>query len=244
MKMHARVGLVQEDPAEQSKPEGRKKPKVIAFSGYEWTVKSGKQPLGPGPNYFSASEKNVWLDDKGRLHLKMTQKDGIWYCAEVDAVKSLGYGKYVFHVEGGIDRLDKNVVLGLFTYDCGAEKKYYREIDIEFAKWGKAKTKPGLYSVVPGWVKGNRVGFDFQLAGILSVHSFDWKTDSICFQSLQGKGAGAKEIKSWNHASKYVHKPGKEKAMINLWLFEGQSPSDAKEVEVVIRKFEFVPAQK
>ncbi len=35
--------------------------------------------------------------------------------------------------------------------------------------------------------------------------------------------------------------PGDENARINLWLLNGLPPSNGQEVEVVIRKFEFVP---
>jgi hypothetical protein len=32
-----------------------------------------------------------------------------------------------------------------------------------------------------------------------------------------------------------------ENARINLWLFRGRAPSDRKEIEVVVRRFEFQP---
>lgn len=233
---------------EAEKPAEPRKPTVITFSGYEWTVKAGKPPLGPGPNYFSDGKDNVWLDDKGYLHLKITQKDGIWYCAEVDAVKSLGYGKYIFHLAGKIDKLDRNVLLGLFTYDCrsaDAEKVHYREIDIEFGTYGKTdKRVYGLLSVCPGYVKGNRVNFDIQMDGELSTHSFDWQPKSVSFRSVEGDGAAAKEIFSWNYTGQAINKPGQEVPMINLWLWNGKPPRDGKELEIVIRKFEFVPAQR
>jgi hypothetical protein len=34
---------------------------------------------------------------------------------------------------------------------------------------------------------------------------------------------------------------GDENARINLWLHEGRPPTDASEVEVVIRRFDFNP---
>jgi hypothetical protein len=236
-------------PNDAKKADDRKKPKVITFSGYEWTVKSGKPPLGPGPNYFSDSENNVWLDDKGYLHLKITQKDGVWHCAEVDGVKPLGYGKYIFHLAGKIDKLDRNTVLGLFTYDCrspDAEKVAYREIDIEFGTYGKTDNPRvyGLLSVCPGYVKGNRVNFDIQMNQELSTHSFDWQSKSISFRSVEGDGADAKEIFAWNYTGKAINKPGQEVPMINLWLWSGKPPVEGKELEIVVRKFEFIPAQK
>src|SRR5262249_2632448 len=34
----------------------------INFCGYDFSVKTGSGQLGPGPNYFSDSTNNVWLD--------------------------------------------------------------------------------------------------------------------------------------------------------------------------------------
>ena len=91
--------------------------RIINFSGYEWIVRtSDDAKQGPGPNLFSDSEDNVWVDNEGRLHLKIVQKGGHWYCAGVTLRLSQGYKKYVFYVASRVDQLDENVVGGLFTY--------------------------------------------------------------------------------------------------------------------------------
>jgi len=87
--------------------------KTIRFSGYDWKVKSGTHE-GPGPNNWS--ENNVWVDQDGYLHLKLTKQGERWYCAEVLTKDRLGFGRYQFWVVGRVDRLDPNVVLGLFNY--------------------------------------------------------------------------------------------------------------------------------
>jgi len=87
--------------------------KTIRFVGYEWIVKSGTHE-GPGPNDWN--ENNVWVDQNGYLHLKLTQQGDRWYCAEVLTKDRLGFGRYQFWVVGRLDRLDPNVVLGLFNY--------------------------------------------------------------------------------------------------------------------------------
>ena len=55
----------------------------ISFSGYDWWVKTSFGLVGPGPNYFSDSTNNVWLDAQGRLHLRITNRSNQWQCAEV-----------------------------------------------------------------------------------------------------------------------------------------------------------------
>ena len=121
--------------------------KTIRFSGYDWKVKFGTHE-GPGPNNWS--ENNVWVDQNGYLHLKLTQQGDRWYCAEVLTQDRLGFGRYQFWVVGRVDRLDPNVVLGLFNYptpDVGPDGT--NEIDIEFAQWGKPEAPIGNYTVWP-----------------------------------------------------------------------------------------------
>ena len=91
--------------------------RTIRFSGYDWLVKTSTVLVGPGPNYFSDDEENVWIDDQGRLHLRLTRDStGHWRASEVVLQTSLGYGQYRFAVEGTPQELDPNVVLGLFTW--------------------------------------------------------------------------------------------------------------------------------
>lgn len=104
-------------------------PGQILFSGYIWDVRNSDLS-GPGPNYWSNNTENVWLDENGYLHLKITYTDGKWVCPEV-RTQTLGYGTYTFYTASNIDALDKNVVLGLFAY-----KDDSHEVDIEFSRWG------------------------------------------------------------------------------------------------------------
>ncbi|NEU73400.1 hypothetical protein PI95_012690 [Hassallia byssoidea VB512170] len=46
--------------------------KTINFSGYVWEVRSSGDG-GPGPNHWSSD--NVWVDQDGYLHLKITQQN-------------------------------------------------------------------------------------------------------------------------------------------------------------------------
>lgn len=85
--------------------------RVITFAGREWLVKDwGATTFGPGPNYFSDSIRNVWVDQSGRLHLKLTKQNGTWYAAEVIAKESLGHGKYSFNTRlpGGRPRPERD----------------------------------------------------------------------------------------------------------------------------------------
>jgi copper chaperone CopZ len=121
--------------------------KTLRFAGYDWVAKSATHE-GPGPNNWN--ENNVWVDQGGYLHLKLTKQGDRWYCAEVLTKDRLGFGRYQFWVVGRLDRLDPNVVLGSFNYptpDVGPDGT--NEIDIEFAQWGKPEAPIGNYTVWP-----------------------------------------------------------------------------------------------
>lgn len=236
------------------------KQKKIKFSGYEWEVKNSSEPVGPGNNYFSDSKESVWVDDKG-LHLKLRYEDGKWYCSEVINKSSLGYGKYIFNIvsEGNsrIDTLDKNVVLGMFTYD-NTDENNTREIDIEFSRFGKDDNSIGHYTVyAPGKEiilnskKFNEIDDKpFELDGSYTTHIIDWKKDSITYESLHGHlidNQNKKRIRSYTYTIKDskekipVPDEGNAKIRINLWLFRGKAPTNKKEVEIIIKKFKFIP---
>jgi len=230
-----------------AKAEVEREPKIrtIIFSGYKWKVKSSESKAGPGPNYFSDKEEDVWVDNEGKLHLKITKKDGKWYCTEVISDSSFGYGKYIFYVASRVDQLDKNIVVGLFTWDTFAPEHNYREIDIEFAKWGQATNENAQYVVQPYTNPANMKRFNIKSNGDYSTHIFDWQPDTIFFQSINGHCLSPPDsnylIQSWIYTGKDIPPADGENARINFWLFRGEPPSDGNDAEVIIKAFEFVP---
>jgi len=109
----------------------------LGFSGYDWWIKTSAGLIGPGPNYFSDSTNNVWLDPQGRLHLRITHQANQWQCAEIVSARTFGYGSYRFELDSEVDSLDVNAVLGLFTW---SDDPAYadREIDVECSRWANA----------------------------------------------------------------------------------------------------------
>lgn len=211
----------------------RKSTRIIDFSGHKWVVRnSDEKKQGPGPNYFSDSKENVWVDEQGRLHLKIVKKEGVWYCSEVTLRHSYGYNKYIFYVASRVDELNENVVGGLFTYKNDEE-----EIDIEFSKWSDPENEDSQFAVQPSYLSGNKKRFDLNLNTEFSTHFFNWKKDTIEFASYKGHTLNPKSedlIKKWTYTGNNVPPDRDEKLKINLWLFKGASPTDNNEAEMVI----------
>lgn len=208
--------------------------RTIRFAGCDWNVKSGY--WGPGPNHFSDSAESVWVDEQGRLHLKMRQIGTTWYCAEVYTTQFTTYGEHRFLVEGRIDLLDRNIVLGLFTYSNDAS-----EIDIEFSRWGDPNyAQIGSFTVQPWTTAGNCERFICHLDSVKSTHYFNWQPDSVTFASMHGHYLG--DPPTPNH---YIHRwtyKGKDtprnshnlRTHINYWLNRGDRPLDIRTLEVMI----------
>jgi hypothetical protein len=216
--------------------------RLIQFSGYEWEVKAGRAPMGPGPNYFSDDPENVFVDQQGRLHLKIVQRDGVWYCAEVINKESLGHGRYIFHLASRVDNLDPNAVLGLFTWDDTSADYAHREIDIELSRWGDADNDNAQFVIQPWTVPGNMHRFNLDQPSENTTHAFAWQPGRVYFQSIDGDRefpATSGVVESWTYQWMGVPPAGNENTRINLWLVDGNAP--AQEVEVIVDRFEFLP---
>lgn len=174
--------------------------------------------------------------------MRIVQRDGKWYCTEVYTAEPLGYGTYRFILASRVDQLDRNAVLGLFTWDDNAPQYNYREIDIEFSRWGVEGNDNSQFVVQPWDTPGNRFRFDTQLQSDYSTHLFRWEWDRVGFSSFLGSAPSpdpADEIATWEYAGGDVPPAGEESTRINLWLYGGSPPSDGQPVEVIIESFEY-----
>lgn len=213
--------------------------RIISFAGYDWVVEdSNDNTVGPGPNYFSNSKDNVWVDDQGRMHLKITQRDGKWYCSKVSLWNTYGYHKYVFFLDSRVDQLDKNVVAGLFAYETDVQ-----EIDIEVSKWGDANNDNCQFAVQPSSSAGNKVRFNLPLKDDYSTHFFDWQKDSIKFGSYLGESLTPPQedvVKTWTYTGEDIPTSQDLRLKINLWLFRGKYPSDNQNNELIVSNFKIL----
>jgi hypothetical protein len=227
----------------------------ISFSGYEWLVKSSAgTTIGPGPNYFSDDTSNVWVDQLGRLHLRITYRNGKWNCAEVIAGRSLGYGTHRFYLDSRVDDLDPGVVLGLFTYsdECPPHLdgciSAHREMDVEFTRWGDPNNPQNAQFVVQEWdCTGHLERFTLPPALTQSTQQFRWMPESVWFQSSVGHSLTpppAGILHQWTFSKPgEVPVPGLEQCRMNLYLVNGMPPTNGLEREVIIRRFEYIPCR-
>ncbi len=211
-------------------------PTQIVWSGRTWQVKSSTSRVGPGPNFFSASPDNVWVDATGRLHLRITQRSGRWSCAEIISRDSPGYGTYLFEIASPVAGLDPNVVLGLFTWSDKAAYAH-REIDVEFARWANATDPTNAQYVVQPYDRAGHLHRLTTPATAPTMHGFTWRPGQVAFASSDLVGWDH----DWTYSGSDVPRSGGENVRLNLWLFGGTAPTNGQEIEVVVTRFTFTP---
>ncbi len=233
-------------------PTGR----TIEFSGYTWRVKGSTPDVryGPGGFPFGADERTVWVDDRGRLHLKVSQIDGVWHSAEVRLTEYLGHGDYRFTTAGRVDELDLNLTFGLFIWEYVArfrERSRHEnaasEFDIEFGRWKDPERFPMQFVCQPFQPEGNLWAYDLKLTDDADVctHAFRWLPDRVeCRGWLGGLDAESDpeaQLADWTYRGRDNPK-GKPQVHINLWC-NGEPPARGEPVEVIVERFEFLPAE-
>jgi hypothetical protein len=242
----------------------------LFFSGYYWNIKNSLgNNVGPGPNKFSGSSDNIWLDKDGMLHLKITKYNNLWYCSEVISVKEFGYGTYIFTTASDLTTFSEKTVLGLFTWNNHSfQSQANSEVDVEFARWNNLNDSQLLtYSVQPVWFdnaapyieRTNRPRIPVSALKGPSTHVFKWTADSIRWESYTGdQYPGGKLLASWSYHKNNISRrklegsglsdpiviPAPEDSTnvrFNLWLLFGQPPANGKEQEAVIKSFRHIP---
>ncbi len=212
-------------------------PKILNFSGYEWTTSTGPIFHSGSRNFFDPA--NAWTDERGALHLRISGSPGKWAAAEVKLTHSLGYGTYRFQVRD-ISHLEPSAVLTLITWDGVGTESNRRELDVELGRWGHLENTNVNYVVQPYYVPANFVAFRVPPGAY--THSFRWEPGQATFSSVAGSGdAGAGHIINRHVFTSGVPSPGGESVRIALYVFH-QGPIPLKnENEVIIDKLEYLP---
>jgi hypothetical protein len=218
--------------------------RFLSFSGYDWWVKNYTTPVGPGPNYFSDATNNAWTDMNGWLHLHITHRTNAWQCAELISARTFGPGSYRFELNSPVDSLDPNVTLGLFTWSDDPAFAD-REMDVECGRWqNTADTNNAQFVLQPYNLTNHLIRYRVPPGLADSTHLFVWETNQISYQcqTVAYSAAATNLIAAYVFTNTADVPPsGDECVHLNLWLVNGNPPTDNTEVEVIIENFNFVP---
>jgi len=219
---------------------------TVTWAGRTWKVTSGGMAgVAPG------NPKNVSIDEKGYLELRIENRDGKWTASELFTAETLGFGTYQWVIEGNVYDMDPTTVLGLFPYGpvhrIGVDAE--NEIDIEFSQWDKTcKGCNADFTVYPSTGNRKHDGTsswedNFHVSGgTLTTARMEWASDHIVFTLMNGIhpiGTTADVIKAETYSSDSKNIPQVPLPVgINLWCFRA---TPARNQAVIIRNFEFAP---
>lgn len=218
---------------------------TLSWKGLTWNITNGGMA-----GIAQGSSSNVFVDANGYLHLKITNAGGVWTASELFSTTKLGFGTYQWQIEGPVDRMDPSVVLGLFPYGpaAGIGADGTNELDQEFAFWNHPTGTNFGWTFYPA--TGSQVGekaITFSLNGGNAVTSrMVWSSTSVVGSLLSGfqpVTSNTGLISSWTYAPANPTTNIPQDALplgMNLWLFESP-PASGKNVEIVLRDFQFVP---
>jgi len=212
--------------------------KPLHFSGYDWEVRTISGDRGGLNNLYDGD--NAWTDANGALHLRIKKNGDRWSCAELESTRSLGYGTYILVVRD-TTHLEPAAVLSMNTFDDWGGDQHYREMDIEFGRWGDAAAKNNAqYGVQPFYVPGNVAPFTIPQGTF--THSMRWESGRVSFKTVRGSTMqpGAPVVSEHVFASG-VPSPGQEKFQMLFYVVASEKSPLQKENEVVVEKFEYLP---
>jgi hypothetical protein len=212
-------------------------PQTLTFSGYDWQVRQQSTDRH-GLNEFDA--RNTRVDGEGRLHLLLTERDGRWTGAEVIMTRSLGYGTYSFDLRD-LSQLDPSAVFSVYTWDALGADQNYRELTIDFSRWGDPRNMGGQYVVQPESVPANVFRFAIPAADV--THSFRWEPGRVAFRSVRrgGRSPGGDEAIAERLFTAQVPTAGSESVHLTLVYNRDAAKPPSGNVEVVVEKFAFLP---
>ena len=217
---------------------------MVRFANRDWIVYDWSWDWVNRTNMTIFSTNRVSVDSNGWLHLSIREENGHWWCAELESVDWLGYGEYAWSVEGPLDRLESNTILGLFCFDEPRGETHY-EIDIEISRSLIGGYENNLlYTVQPWYIWENGYQTPLVLTNTETTHRFQWTPGKAHWQGYYGHDR--EPIDSSHLFAERVYESDNvpvppARCEINFWLCEGLAPPDTQYLDVVIKDFRFKP---
>lgn len=222
----------------------------IYWSGHVWTP----TPTGCSINgdCFRSMPDTLFLDNMGRLHLRIVDVNNAWYSSELSTTdQNFGYGTYRWVVDTPPGSLDPASVLGLFTYngihEPNAPKSKdphvgHLEADFEVTRWRSPLNRYDLQETVqPYWNPANirRIPLPDHQSPL--TFEFTWAPSGTTFVVRRGAGATAPVLRRWSAPVPIgTPRPG-TKVVLDFWNFHGP-PLSYQPQEVVVESFNYTPA--
>ncbi|CAN5599194.1 hypothetical protein BH10ACI4_BH10ACI4_18840 [soil metagenome] len=209
--------------------------KTLRFNGFDWQVRTINGDYGGRTNEYSS--ENVFLDEAGALHMRITRDAGGWVCSEVHSVRSLGYGDYRLQAED-VGQLEPAIMFSMFTFLAQPTDGDYREMDIHITRRGEPTNKNAEFVVAPYFVPVDFYYFDVP-AGPLALQ-LKWFPERAEFSASRPQKTKESPLEFWSFNTG-VPKADGAQIYINLCNYGNARIPPTHNAEVVVKSFDFFP---
>lgn len=214
--------------------------KRIHFGNESWEVKVTDQVHGPGLNLWGNA--NVIQKSTEGVLFKINEFQKQVNCSEIKSnKKDYGYGTYVFHLKGDLDKLEKNTVFGIFLYENVKDSPL--EIDIEFSRWNDSKKKNLHYTIHNfSGHKNKPVSKEFSQTDENTTCIIHWTEEALYLGTFSGHiqfdHEQLKEMQRFQIKQK--DKKSNFRIHINYWKLPKSEP-EYDNHEILLKKFKYSP---
>ena len=216
----------------------------LTWQGHAWAVTNGGM-AGVAPD----NPKNVSIDSKGYLHLRIINFAGKWTASQLFTVDNLGFGTFQWVVEGDVWNMDPNTVLGLFPYglENGIGQDGSNEIDIEFSQWASTCGCNADFTIYPAVFRQYKSSFNrnFTVSNgkNLTTARMVWSSTSVVFTIMSGDqpiGTTANVLQTATYTSTNTTNIPQQPIPVgmNLWAYTALPSTNQF---VIIRSFQYAP---
>lgn len=230
----------------------------LFFSGLNWNIIQENE-ISEANNFVFSKLKNVFTDDKGKLHLKISNIDGSWYGAEIQTDTLLGFGTYTFYIDAPVDKIDIYSELDLAIKNIDpADRNGMTETGVRF-NYGGDKDNNNcmeyyLYSTNRKFAGVSSADGAFKLNNSQSIFKITIARNEYKYESFEidanGKMMPIYSFKL-DKSSKldknsdidelvYAKSSSELKPILRFYLDNAASPFSKMEQEIIISKFEFI----
>jgi hypothetical protein len=214
-------------------------PGKINFSGFDWDVY--RAPTDNFGILYPNSPSNVWTDQKGWLHLRITKEPEGWTGGEIILKRSLGYGTYSYVIHE-LPELEPATILSMVSWDPLDAGQHHRSFDILLGQFGDPAIKNAQYSILPSNIPGNVYRFTVPRGAF--THSVRWEQGRLSFitQATGTQATGGRSRVVAEHAfTSGIPTPGGERIQIKLFAAGDAKVPQKNTAEVIVEKFVYLP---
>jgi hypothetical protein len=234
-------------------------PDTIVFGGIRWIARNSSERGEPSNSLFSGKSSEVFVDDNGKLHLKVNSRDGYWYSVDIAADTALGYGTYAIFTETKFDAFPKNVAFEFsIAPDATMDSYTPPSLAIQFTQLFENTSISPLRYLVANIEQAIiqerkerifRPDEPFRMGGLFSTHAMTWSPRHVEFASYHDHGLPTPYLGAlWDFTGSPatgVRVPEiTPTSVMRLRAWSAGAPIGDQPVEIIIKKILFVPQQR